>query len=215
MFTNRIEAGILLTEELSEFKDNKNAIIVAIPRGGVPVGYEIAQKFNLPLEIVLSKKIGHPTNKEYAIGAATLNGKILTDASSKISQAYIDDEIEHIRDVLKARYKRYHGNMPPIELKNKIIILVDDGVATGNTLLSSIELIAQQKPLKIIVGLPVATQSALDKIKNQPLVDTIVCLQIPRNFRAVGQFYQDFKPVDDTEVIDLLKKSSDNYLKNY
>ena len=214
MFANRKEAGKLLAEELSEFKNNINVVIVTIPKGGVPVAYEIAQKLNLPLEVVLSKKIGHPTNKEYAIGAVTLDNKILTEAAENVSQQYINKEIEHIRDVLKERHKRYHGNMTPLELKNKIVILVDDGVATGNTLISSIALIAQQEPLKIIVGLPVAPQTAIDKIKNQALVDTVICLEIPQNFRAVGQFYEDFKPVDDIKVMDLLKKACDNYLQN-
>ncbi len=214
MFTNRKEAGQLLTKELTEFKNNKDAVVVTVPRGGVPIGYEISQKFNLPLEVVLSKKIGHPTNKEYAIGAVTLHSKILTDVATEISQLYIDDQIEHIRDVLKARHKRYYGNMPPIELKNKIVILVDDGVATGNTLISSIALIAKQEPLKIVVAIPVASQSALKKLKIQPLVETIICLESPRNFQAVGQFYKDFEPVNDVDVIGLLKKACDNYLQN-
>ncbi len=214
MFTNRKEAGQLLAKELTEYKNNKDAVIVSIPRGGVPIGYEISQKFNLPLEVALSKKIGHPNNKEYAIGAVTLHSKILTEATAGVSQKYIDDQIEHIRDVLKARHKRFHGNMPPMELKNKTVILVDDGMATGNTLISSIQLIAKQKPFKIIVALPVASHSAIEKIKNQPVVDIIICLETPSHFRAVGQFYKDFKPVNDVEVMELLKEANDLYLKN-
>ncbi len=214
MFTNRKEAGLLLAEELKEYKNNKDTVIVSIPRGGVPIGYEISQKLHLPLEVALSKKIGHPFNKEYAIGAATLKTKILTDAAAEVSQVYIDDEIEHIRDVLKERRKRYHGNMRPLDLKDRIVLLVDDGVATGNTLISSITLIAQQEPSKIIVALPVAPQTALDKISNKPLVDRVICLDVPHNFRAVGQFYKDFKPVNDVEVMQLLKEVNDLYLEN-
>jgi predicted phosphoribosyltransferase len=156
MYTNREEAGKLLANKLTNYKENKEVVIVAIPRGGVPVGYEIAQKLKVPLEIVLSKKIGHPFNKEYAIGAVTLENCILSDAAKDVSPVYIYDETEQVRALLKQRHQLYYGEKNPLPLKDKIIILVDDGIATGNTMISCIQLIQLQKPLKMIVALPVA-----------------------------------------------------------
>lgn len=216
MFTNRIEAGELLYKELVDYKDHKNAVIVTIPRGGVPIGYTLAAKLNLPLELVLSKKIGHPFNKEYAIGAVTLESKILDPfAIAEVSNLYIDDEVERVRDVLRERFKWYYGPRKPIDLKDKIVILVDDGVATGNTLISSIQLLQQQKPSQIIVALPVASKSALKKIKELTLVENTICLDVPDDFHAVGQFYKDFGQVRDKEVIRLLKMADENYNVKY
>lgn len=211
MFTNREEAGILVAEKLLKYKADKEAVIVTIPRGGISIGYAIAKKLELPLEIVLSKKIGHPFNKEYAIGAVTLKNSILSDAALEVSQVYIHDETERIRKLLKQRLESYYGDRKPMELKDKIVILVDDGVATGNTMISCIQLIQMQKPLKIIVALPVAPPSAFKKIKAMDEVDEAICLSTPVNFQAVGQFYEEFNQVDDKEVIELLKKANEKF----
>ena len=211
MFTNREEAGILVAEKLLKYKADKEAVIVTIPRGGISIGYAIAKKLELPLEIVLSKKIGHPFNKEYAIGAVTLKNSILSDAALEVSQVYIHDETERIRKLLKQRLESYYGDRKPMELKDKIVILVDDGVATGNTMISCIQLIQMQKPLKIIVALPVAPPSAFKKIKAMDEVDETICLSTPINFQAVGQFYEEFNQVDDKEVIELLKKANEKF----
>ena len=207
MFLNRVEAANLLAEKLTPYKNNEEVVIVTIPRGGVPMGYEISKILNVPLEIVLSKKIGHPFNKEYAIGAVTIENVILNHVASEVSEEYIHDETERIRDLLKQRIDWYYGEKKPMDLKDKIVILVDDGIATGNTMISSIQLIELQKPIKIIVALPVAPPSTLKKIKEMEEVDEVICLSTPANFQAVGQFYKEFYQVNDQEVIDLLKKS--------
>lgn len=211
MFTNREEAGKLLANELMNYKDNNDVVILAIPRGGVPIGYELTKKLNVPLDVVLSKKIGHPFNKEYAIGAVTSKSIILSDAASEVSKLYIDDETQQIRDLLKQRHESYHGDNEPVELNNKIVILVDDGVATGNTLISCVQLIALENPSKIIVALPVAPPSALKRIKEMSEVNEAICLSTPMNFQAVGQFYEEFSQVNDKEVIVLLKKANENF----
>lgn len=205
MFTNRQQAGKLLADELKDYRNVRNAIVVTIPRGGVPVGYEISKELKLPLEIVLSKKIGHPFNKEYAIGAVTLKSSVLSEAAEEVSHEYIEDETEKIRKLLKQRYDWYYGHKKPLVLKNKIVIVVDDGIATGNTLLSSIQLIQQEQPKQIIVALPVAPPSALKKIKSLRSVTKVICILEPQNFRAVGQFYEQFSQVSDEEVVQLLK----------
>ncbi|MFD0761221.1 phosphoribosyltransferase [Lutibacter aestuarii] len=205
MFINREQAGSLLADELLIYKNNKDVVVVAIPRGGVPVGYEIAKKLNLPLEIVLSKKIGHPFNKEYAIGAVTLKSKSLNEFIEGVTAHYIESEIKRIREVLTNRYKLYYGDRIPMNLQNKTVIVVDDGVATGRTLLSSIDLIKKENPANIVVALPVSSIAAFNTINELPIVKETICLLTPKNFRAVGQFYKDFRQVSDEKVIQLLK----------
>jgi len=207
MYTNREEAGKLLANKLINYRDNKEVVIVAIPRGGVPVGFEIANKLNAPLEIVLSKKIGHPFNKEYAIGAATLENSILSDGAKEVSPVYIYEETEQVRALLKQRHQLYYGENKPLSLKDKIVILVDDGIATGNTIISCIQLLQLQKPSKIVVALPVAPNSSLRKIREIPEVNEVICLSAPVNFQAVGQFYEEFDQVNDHEVVEILKKT--------
>lgn len=210
MFVNREEAGKLLAKELVDYKNKKDAVIVTIPRGGVPIGYIIAKELKLPLDIVLSKKIGHPLHKEFAIGAVTLNDIILSEAADTVSTEYIEAETTRIRTVLKQRQNWYYGNKTALNLKDKLVILVDDGVATGNTLISSIKLIEKQKPSQIIVGLPVGPPSTIKKIRALPYVNKTICLLTPYYFHSVGEFYETFNPVDDKEVIRLLKASVNN-----
>ena len=214
MFKDRIEAGEQLANKLLEYKNNKKAIVVTIPRGGLPIGHIIAKKLSLPLEIVLSKKIGHPLHKEFAIGAVTLNDIILSEDARDISNSYIDNETSRIRAILKQRQDMYYGSSTPINLKDKTVILVDDGVATGQTLISSINLIHQQEPSQIIVALPVGPPSVITKINNMSSVKNTICLLTPSNFQAVGQFYKEFYQVDDSEVIRLLKEANQKIIKD-
>ena len=211
MFANREEAAKLLYKELLQYKDQKDALVITIPRGGVPIGYTLAKELNLPLEIALSKKIGHPANKEYAIGAVTLEDRVLSNIAFQVSEDYIEEETKQIRTLLNQRFKQYYGTSKPISLKGKTVILVDDGVATGNTLISSIQLIEKQKPAEIIVALPVASKTALKRLRDFVLIENTICLDAPDNFRAVGQFYNEFNQVGDKEVNRLLKKANENY----
>ena len=204
-FKDRIEAAYLLADKLEIYRE-KNAIILAIPRGGVPLGYVIAKKLHLPLEVVLSKKIGHPLHKEFAIGAVTLKSQVLSEAAKKVSKSYIAEETKRIRTLLTKRYQDYYGIKKPQELKDKILIIVDDGIATGNTIISTIEMLHEEQPKKIVVAIPVSSQSAFQKLKNTPFVDEVICLTTPMNFMAVGQFYENFDQVDDAEVKSYLNK---------
>ena len=214
MFFNREEAGYLLADELKNYKDNLDAVIVTIPRGGVPVGAILAKELNLPLELVLSKKIGHPFHKEFAIGAVTIQDIKLSPESHDAPDEYIEKETKGIREVLKKRYKSYYGDRAPLSLTDKIVIMVDDGVATGNTLISCIKLIKLQQPRKIIVAIPVSPFSTLQEIKSLSEIDKTICLLTPADFYAVGQFYEDFSPVSDAEVIELLKEANSNSVIN-
>ena len=204
MFKNRNDAGEKLAERLWQYK-NTNAIVFALPRGGVPIGYYIAKHYNLPLELLLTKKIGHPLNEEVAIGAVSLEDYII-DERHNIPESYIENEIKRIRASLEERYKKFMGDRKPVDVEGKIVIIVDDGIATGNTLLAAIGMIRQKHPKKIVVAVPVAPREMAEKIKNQ--VDDFICLHEAEDFYGVGQYYLDFSQVSDEEVIQLLKKAS-------
>lgn len=206
MYRDRNEAGNLLALKLGKY-NKTDAVVLAIPRGGIPLGFIVSEKLNLPLEVVLSKKIGHPLHKEYAIGAVTLKSSILSEAATDISPLYIEEETENIRSLLKKRYKDYYGNRKPLKLKGKILIIVDDGIATGNTMLSIIKMLHDEKPQKIVIAIPVAPYDSIKKLQASPYVDEVICPLVPDYFQAVGQFYQDFDQVEDKEVKQLLNKA--------
>lgn len=207
MYTDRTEAALSLAKKLEKFKDT-NAVILAIPRGGVPMGFVISQELRLPLDVALSKKIGHPYHKEYAIGAVTLKSRILSSAASEVPSNYIEEESARVRAKLKQRYKDYYGDTPPMSLKDKTVIVVDDGIATGNTMLSIIRMLKEEHPKKIVVAIPVAPPDSIKKLKESEFVDEVICPFTPTNFYAVGQFYEEFGQVDDKEVIEYLNKAN-------
>lgn len=197
---DRKEAGLLLSEKLEKYQDT-DTIILAVPRGGVPIGYEIAKNLNLPLDIILSKKIGHPLNKEYAIGAVSLDSTII-DEHPEVPNTYIEAEIKHLRELLQEKYAVYMGNRKPIDVKGKNVIIVDDGIATGNTLLASINMLRKNNPKKIIVAVPVVPADVVAIFQQK--TDEFIYLMAPVDFGGVGRFYQDFEQVNDDEVIRML-----------
>lgn len=207
MFTDRFEAGMLLAQKLKQYK-NTEAIVLAIPKGGVPIGYVVAKQLHLPLEIVLSKKIPHPIDKEFAIGAVTLKSRILSDAASEVSSNYIEEETLKLRKSLSEQYQKFYGKKTPLELKEKVLIVIDDGIATGNTILSAIEMLHKENPKKIVVAIPVSSQSAMQALENAAIIDEVICLSVPNMFRAVGQFYENFDQVEEAEVKILLNKKT-------
>lgn len=200
LFKDREEAGLLLADRLMEY-ENTDSIILAIPRGGVPVGYTISQKLNLPLDIFLSKKIPHPYNKELAIGAVTMDSEIV-DFYPNISKNYINSEITRIREILKKKYYLFVGNRKPFPVKGKNVIVVDDGIATGNTLLVTIASLRKLKPAKIIVAVPVLPYDVLKQFQQK--ADEFIYIEASNYFRGVGAFYEHFEQVEDEVVIDML-----------
>ena len=183
MFRDRIEAAELLVKKLIYLK-GEDVVVLAIPRGGLPLGYLISKELNVPLDIVLTKKIGHPTNKEYAIGAVSLKNSVLGYGSESVSDEYLISEIDSVRETLKKRLQKFYANVSPQNLKGKTVIIVDDGIATGNTILVTIELVKNEKPAKIIVAVPVAPSSAIQKLKRSPYLDEVICLEQPYDFNA-------------------------------
>lgn len=200
LLNDRKEAGILLSERLKKYQ-NSNTIILAVPRGGVPVGYEIAKRLHLPMDIVISKKIGHPNNKEYAIGAVSMNSMTLKE-HPEVPQRYIEDEVIRLRKLLKEKYELYMGNREPIDIQGKNVIVVDDGIATGNTLIASISMLRKKEPAKIIVAVPVLPADVIPIFQRN--ADEFVYLIAAKYFRGVGGFYEQFDQVEDEEVIRML-----------
>lgn len=207
MFKDRYDAAMELALKLEKYKGT-DGIVLAIPRGGVPIGYVIAKDLGFPLEIVLSKKIGHPSNPEYAIGSVSLDGMVINDSVSDVSEEYIYKTAGKILQDLKTKFKYYMGDREPTNLKDKTVIIVDDGIATGSTIIATVHSVRKLNPKKIVVAAPVASPPSISKIES--IADEIVVLLTPQNFMGVGQFYYNFSQVEDEEVILQLKEANAN-----
>lgn len=208
-FKNRAYAGQKLSKILGKYQKAANTIVIALPRGGVAVGFEVAKALNLPMDIVVPRKIGAPGNPEFAIGAITESGEGIFDeatiAAYGITKSYLDHEMEKEKIEAERRLKLYRGSRPPLNLKNKTVIIVDDGLATGLTMRAAIKTVKKMDAAKIIVAIPVTPPDTAELIKKE--VDEIIYLDAPPFFGAVGAFYDEFPQTHDEEVIDLLKKS--------
>lgn len=201
MFQDRKQAGEILAGKLKKYKGTKNLVVLAIPRGGVVVGQKITRALKAPLNVLVTKKIGAPQNPELAIGAvgpASWRGKPVVNeklaAKVGATKDYLQSEIARLKKEIK---------QPPLDLKDKTVILTDDGVATGATMEAAIQIVRQQNPAKIVVAVPVTAKDALARL--EALADEVVYLEAPALFFAVGQFYQNFDQVSDQEVVQLLK----------
>jgi len=207
-FSDRAEAGKQLASALSNFAD-KNAIVLAIPRGGVVVGYEISKPLRLPLDVIIPRKIGAPDNPELAIGAMTEDGTIILDKSLVsylgVSEGYIKAESERQKHEINRRLKMYRQNEPYPNLKGKDVIIVDDGIATGSTMKAALASVKNRGAKSVTIAVPVGPPSTIEDLKRQ--ADSVVCLNMPEYFGAIGQFYGDFNQTTDEEVIELLKQS--------
>ncbi|MFH0898557.1 MAG: phosphoribosyltransferase [bacterium] len=205
-FKNRQDAGKKLAKKLLTYKNNPKAIVIGLPRGGVVVAYEIAQILELPLDIVVPRKLGAPFNPELAIGAVTEDGSIILDHQIinilGISKTEITEIIEKEKKEAERRLQIYRKNRPPLNLKNQIVILVDDGIATGSTMLAAIKSVQVHGAQSIIIAIPIGPTETIAKIKN--MVDSVVVLDTPPNFMAIGIYYKSFTQTTDEEVITLL-----------
>lgn len=209
-FKDRREAGIKLSERLKKYKNNKEVIVLAIPRGGVGIGCEIAKFLNAELDIIVAKKIGLPDDDEYAIGVVGPDKKvILNEAESNrynVPKDYIREKAKEIGKEIARRYKEYKGDYRRLDLRNKIVILTDDGIATGFTAKAAIAYIKSQDPKKIILAIPVAPLDAAEGFRKQ--VDEFVCLHSPDRFFSISQFYENFGQLSDEDVKNYLKKGN-------
>jgi len=208
VFKNRHEAGRQLAKKLKIYKNENDVIVLGIPRGGVEVAFEVAKILKVALSIVVTKKIGHPFESEFAIGAVSQGNYILDEGYRKeADEGYIKKTVNKMNKEIKRRYKEYtKGKLP--QLKNKIVIVVDDGLATGYTMLAAIKYVKSKNPKKVIVAVPVAAQESLEKVKQD--VSEVICLQVPVYFGAVGSFYQEFFQLEDKEVRFYLEEGKKN-----
>ena len=202
-FENRYDAARQLAPLLKKYK-RRNAVILAIPRGGVPIGCYLSRELHLPLDLLMVKKISHPNNREYAIGAVFIEGARVEE-SNEIPENYIREQIDSIRTQLQKRYLNFKGLQKPLDLAGKIVIVVDDGIATGRTVSACIPMLRKKNPAKLVIAAPVVSHEARCKISTQ--VDDFVCLHTPYPFIGVGRFYSDFTQVEDVEVVRMLKEN--------
>lgn len=209
IFQNRNTAGCQLADSLIGYAGDDNALVLALPRGGVPVAYEIAKILALPLDIMLVCKLGAPGQQELAIGAIASSGQtVLNDELVEalcLTSEYIARVKKREQHELERRMQMYRGNRPLAELQAKNVILVDDGLATGATMLAAINAVKEQSPNKVIVAVPVVTKDAVFRI--QEIVDDVFYLASPEPFTAVSCWYREFSQLTDVEVIDSLKKA--------
>lgn len=208
LFANRVEAGKRLASALAE-SVSEDGIVLAIPRGGVVVGFEIARALNLSLDVIVPRKIGAPDNPELAIGAMTEDGTIILDKDLVnqlgVSKAYIKKESERQRLEIKRRLKLYRGDFPRPKLKDREVIIVDDGIATGSTMKAALASVRKSGAKTVTVAVPVGPPSTIKELEAQ--ADRVVCLYTPEPFYAIGEFYKDFAQTENEEVTELLKLS--------
>ena len=215
MFSDRKEAGQLLANQLASKYKNKNALILCIPRGGIPVGYEIAMILNAELSVVITKKLPHPSQEELAIGAAAEDGSVfLTTYSRTIPEETIKRIVQEQMEEIRSRIQRFRKGKALPEIRNRIVIIVDDGIATGSTIVPAIKLCKAKNAARVIVAAPVSGRRYVSEIN--ALADEVVIVDQPDDFYAVGQVYEDFHHLSDKEVTDLLRdfdgKTSANYV---
>lgn len=209
-FHDRNDAGRELANKLIAYTNKPNVLVLGLPRGGVPVAFAVAEKLHAPLDIFIVRKLGVPDYEELAMGALAqgnitiFNQEIVN--SMRISQSAINAVIAKEAEELARRNQEYRQNKPFPEITGKIIILIDDGLATGATMRAAITAIKKMHPEKLIVAIPVAAADSYKAIKE--LVDEIICLEIPEPFYAVGSWYVDFSQTTDGEVIALLKQAN-------
>ncbi|MDZ8051001.1 MAG: phosphoribosyltransferase [Aulosira sp. ZfuVER01] len=209
-FHTRTEAGKMLARELTAYTDCKDLLVLGLPRGGVPVAYEVAKLLGATLDICLVRKLGVPGHKELAMGAITSGGiRVLNYdviSSLGITNQTINQVTADELQELQRRDRVYRGDRPPLDVKNRTVIVVDDGIATGSTMRAAITMLQQQQPKRIVVAVPIAPPETCEELSNQ--VDEVVCLKMPERMYAVGVWYEDFSQTTDEEVRYLLGKQS-------
>jgi putative phosphoribosyl transferase len=209
-FSDRTEAGRFLAEQLRAYAGRDDVIVVALPRGGVPVGYEVARTLSSPLDIVSVRKLGVPGHEELAMGAVASGGELVLDEGLvtrlRIPLSELRRRIDEQLHELERRDTVYRDGRSPPNLAGKTVVLVDDGLATGSTMRAAVLAVRRQRPARIVVGVPVASPEACQDLED--LADEIVCGVAPQFLQAVGLWYADFSQISDAQVRDLLARAS-------
>ncbi len=212
-FRDRAEAGRQLAALLSGYAHRPDLLVLALPRGGVPVAYEVARALDAPLDVFLVRKLGVPGHEELAMGAIASGGvRVLNDdvvESLRLPLSIIDQVTAREQEELQRRERAYRGDRPPPDAQGRTVILVDDGLATGSTMRAAAAAVRRQQPARIVVAVPVAAASTCDTLRAE--VDEVVCVLAPEPFYAVGIWYEDFSQTTDDEVRDLLARARREY----
>lgn len=204
-FADRRQAGQELAHALVRYRDDPDVIVLALPRGGVPVAYEVARFLHAPLDVFIVRKLGMPGHEEFAMGAIATGGVMVMNpdlASLSLPPRMLDDVVARERAELERRERLYRGHRAPLSLAGRIVILVDDGLATGSTMLAAATAVKQQHPGKVIVAVPVAAAQTCEALR--AVVDEVVCGFAPESFGAVGAWYDNFDQTTDAEAHGLL-----------
>jgi len=208
-FRDRREAGRLLAAQLSAYAKRPDVLVLALPRGGVPVAAEVASALGAPLDVFVVRKLGVPGHEEYALGAIATGGvRVLNEEvvqALRIPDRVIDALAGREQEELARRERVYRGHRPPPDVRGRTVILVDDGLATGATMHAAIRALRQQQPARIVVAVPTASPETCAELKTE--VDDIICATTPDPFYAVGLWYEDFSQTTDEEVRELLARS--------
>lgn len=212
IFRDRAEAGRILASYLQPYAGRDDVAVLALPRGGVPVGFEVAQALQCPFDIFVVRKLGAPAQQELAIGAIASGGVRVLNREAlhalQISQEQIDRIAEREQRELERREQAYRGNREPVPVQGKTVILVDDGLATGSSMRAAAEALLKRRPREIIVAVPVASGFTCDNLRRSGVVDAVICATTPEPFYAVGQWYERFEQTSDEEVHQLLRRSA-------
>ena len=216
MFKNREEAGELLAQELVAFRNDPDGILLALPRGGVTVAYQLSLALHLPLDVLITRKIGAPGNPEYALGAVSETGAVYWNqdalAGLSLSTRDLAIAVQTQQQEVSRRVTLYRQGRPFPNLKDRTVIIVDDGLATGATFFASVATVRQAHPRRIIGAIPVGPRSTVEQARS--LVDQLVVLRVPEPFYAVGNFYRDFGQVEDREVLQYLNLAEEAFIAN-
>lgn len=206
-YANRREAGVELARLLRAYAGRTDAVVLGLPRGGVPVAYEIARALDALLDIFIVRKLGVPGHRELAMGAIATGGvRVLNEEVvrwSRVTSDAIEEVTREERAELERREREYRGGRPPVDLAGRLAILVDDGLATGSTMKAAVQAVRQQRPARVVVAVPVGARDSCREFER--LADTVVCARTPEPFSAVGLWYQDFSETSDDEVRELLR----------
>ena len=210
IFQDRTDAGRQLAEELLNYAERNDVIVLGLPRGGVPVAFEVAERLGVPLDVFVVRKLGVPGHEELAMGAIAPGGvRVLNEDVLHVipdAQAIVEIVAAIEREELERRERNYRSDRPPPDFKDRIVILIDDGLATGATMRAAVAALRQQGAAKIIVAVPVGAPSTCQDLKNG--ADEVICLQTPVAFIGVGQYYADFSQTTDEEVRELLSQAA-------